>query len=90
MEGMSAASLSDSEREQLMINLKQQIAVANTQELLVKMTEKCFKKCIFKPGTSLDSTEQKCLAMCMDRYMDSFNLVSRAYGERIQRERNRM
>lgn len=23
-----------------------------------KMAEKCFKKCIIKPGTSLDSSEQ--------------------------------
>lgn len=35
MEGISAGNLSDTEREQLMQNLKQQIAVANTQELLV-------------------------------------------------------
>ena len=33
---------------------------------------------------------QKCVAMCMDRYMDSFNLVSRAYSERIRRESNNM
>ena len=30
---------------------------------------------------------QKCVAMCMDRYMDAWNLVSRAYGSRLQRER---
>lgn len=114
------------------------------------MTEKCFKKCINKPGTSLDTSEQvsqtvtqhetfltrlindsnfikkchefktiywffmyfityhfdvcvknivffltyfcfqKCVAMCMDRYMDSWNLVSKAYSLRLQKERNRM
>lgn len=87
------------------------------------MTEKCFKKCVTKPGTSLDSSEQvhdfngvkpnlqnfrtrkcwhaanmyiislllqKCVAMCMDRYMDAFNVVSKAYSDRLQRERNRM
>ncbi|KYN43494.1 Mitochondrial import inner membrane translocase subunit Tim13-B [Trachymyrmex septentrionalis] len=59
-------------------------------EALYKMTEKCFKKCIGKPGTSLDSSEQKCIAMCMDRYLDSFNLVSKSYSERLQKERNRM
>ncbi|KAJ8929106.1 hypothetical protein NQ314_018220 [Rhamnusium bicolor] len=54
------------------------------------MTEKCFKKCISKPGASLDSSEQKCIAMCMDTYMDSWNLISKAYSRRIQRERSRM
>ncbi|XP_060519258.1 mitochondrial import inner membrane translocase subunit Tim13 isoform X1 [Cylas formicarius] len=82
------SNLSGAQKDELMDQVKQQIAVANAQELLTKMTEKCFKKCISKPGTSLDSSEQKCIAMCMDRYMDSWNLVSKAYSMRIQRERN--
>ncbi|XP_011699120.1 PREDICTED: mitochondrial import inner membrane translocase subunit Tim13 [Wasmannia auropunctata] len=90
MDALAAGNLTGSQRDELMQQLKQQIAVANAQELLTKMTEKCFKKCIGKPGTSLDSSEQKCIAMCMDRYMDSFNLVSKTYSERLQRERNRM
>ncbi|KAJ8963010.1 hypothetical protein NQ314_005628 [Rhamnusium bicolor] len=84
------SSLSGAQKDELMDQVKQQIAVANAQELLTKMTEKCFKKCISKPGTSLDSSEQKCIAMCMDRYMDSWNLISKAYSMRIQRERSRM
>ncbi|XP_056644599.1 mitochondrial import inner membrane translocase subunit Tim13 [Diorhabda carinulata] len=86
----SLSSLTGAQKDELMDNVKQQIAVANAQELLTKMTEKCFKKCISKPGTSLDSSEQKCVAMCMDRYMDSWNLVSKAYSMRIQRERGNM
>nr|CAI5817651.1 unnamed protein product [Callosobruchus analis] len=84
------SSLTGAQRDELMDQVKQQIAVANAQELLTKMTEKCFKKCVNKPGTSLDSSEQKCVAMCMDRYMDSWNLISKAYGLRIQRERGRL
>ncbi|CAB0012366.1 unnamed protein product [Nesidiocoris tenuis] len=89
MDSLSASNISSAQRDELMETVKQQIAVANAQELLTKMTEKCFKKCVSKPGASLDSSEQKCVSMCMDRYMDSWNLVSKAYGERIQRERNR-
>nr|CAI5840452.1 unnamed protein product [Callosobruchus analis] len=84
------SSLTGAQRDELMDQVKQQIAVANAQELLTKMTEKCFKKCVNKPGTSLDSSEQKCVAMCMDRYMDSWNLISKAYRLRIQRERGRL
>ncbi|CAH0546104.1 unnamed protein product [Brassicogethes aeneus] len=84
----SVSNLTGAQKDELMDTVKQQIAVANAQELLTKMTEKCFKKCISKPGTSLDSSEQKCIAMCMDRYMDSWNLISRAYSMRIQRERS--
>ncbi|EDL31474.1 mitochondrial import inner membrane translocase subunit Tim13 [Meriones unguiculatus] len=74
----------------IMEQVKVQIAVANAQELLQRMTDKCFRKCIGKPGGSLDNSEQKCIAMCMDRYMDAWNTVSRAYNSRLQRERANM
>ena len=77
-----------------------------------QVTDKCFKKCITSPGSSMGSSDQKCVAMCMDRlvlfvhnwldcvdllishhyylcsfrYMDSFNLVSKAYTRRLQQE----
>ncbi|EDW70966.1 mitochondrial import inner membrane translocase subunit Tim13 [Drosophila novamexicana] len=66
--------------------VRQQIAVANAQEMLSKMTEKCFKKCIYKPGKALDGTEQRCITQCMDRFLDTWNLVSRTYGNRLERE----
>lgn len=50
------------------------------------MTQKCFQKCVGKPGTSLDSSEQKCVLMCVDRFMDSWGLVSKAYATRLQKE----
>ncbi|EEB19374.1 mitochondrial import inner membrane translocase subunit TIM13, putative [Pediculus humanus corporis] len=90
MDALGTGQLTGSQKDELMEQVKQQLAVVNAQELLTKMTEKCFKKCIDKPGTSLDSYEQKCVAMCMDRYLDSWNLVSKAYGNRLQRERQRM
>ncbi|KAK3562103.1 hypothetical protein QTP86_029339 [Hemibagrus guttatus] len=74
----------------IMEQVKVQIAVANAQELLQRMTDKCFKTCIGRPGSTLDNSEQKCIAMCMDRYMDAWNTVSRAYNSRLQRERARM
>jgi len=74
----------------IMEQVKVQIAVANAQELLQRMTDKCFKKCIGKPGSTLDNSEQKCIAMCMDRYMDAWNTVSKTYNSRLQRERARM
>lgn len=77
------------QKEQMMEQVKAQLAVANAQELLQKMTDKCFKLCINKPGSSLDNSDQKCVAMCMDRYMDAWNLVSRTYVERLQKERSK-
>merc|ERR1712029_70695 len=86
---LGSSGMDSRQREAMMDQVKSQIAVANAQELLQKMSDKCFQKCVYKPGTSLDNSEQKCVAMCMDRYMDAYNLVARAYGQRLQRESGR-
>ncbi|KAL0280945.1 UNVERIFIED_CONTAM: hypothetical protein PYX00_002090 [Menopon gallinae] len=86
MDSLTTESLTGPQREEIIENFQQQLAIANFQELLQNMIHKCFKKCISKPGSSLDGSEQKCLAMCMDRYLDSHNLVSKTYASRIQRE----
>jgi import inner membrane translocase subunit TIM13 len=65
---MDLQGMTSTQKEELMSQVRQQMIIANTQELLGKMTEKCFKKCVSKPGSDgLDNSEQKCIAMCMDR-----------------------
>lgn len=78
--------MDSAKRSELMDQVKSQLLVAQLQELLSKMSDKCFKKCIYKPGTQLDNSEQKCLSMCMDRYMDAWNTVSKTYTTRLQKE----
>ncbi|XP_055840940.1 mitochondrial import inner membrane translocase subunit Tim13 [Episyrphus balteatus] len=90
LDNPAISQLDSSQRAELMKQVRQQLAVASTQELLEKMSRKCFNKCINKPGSSLDSSEQKCIAMCMDRFMDSWSIVSRAYFTRLQRESTNM
>ncbi|XP_023228250.1 mitochondrial import inner membrane translocase subunit Tim13 [Centruroides vittatus] len=90
MDSLGSGNLTGAQKNEFMDQVKQQIAVASAQELLQKITEKCFKKCIYKPGTTLDNSEQKCISMCMDRYMDSWNVVSRTYGGRLVREKGHM
>ncbi|XP_030379661.1 mitochondrial import inner membrane translocase subunit Tim13-like [Scaptodrosophila lebanonensis] len=70
--------------------IKQEAALANVQDMLNKMTQKCFQKCINHPAESLAGYEQKCIAMCVDRYMESYRLVARTYGERLQREHSKL
>ncbi|XP_030379662.1 mitochondrial import inner membrane translocase subunit Tim13-like [Scaptodrosophila lebanonensis] len=78
------------QQQQMLQQMKQQIAIANAQELLYNMSTKCFQKCVTRPRESLDAQEKKCIGMCMDRFMESYRLVSHTYGHRLQRERNRM
>merc|ERR1712240_52945 len=85
--GAPGGQLTGAQKEMLMEQVKQQVAIQTFNELLQKMTNKCFSKCVSKPGTSLDSGEQRCLSYCMDRYMETWNLVSKTYQSRILKER---
>ncbi|EIW84136.1 hypothetical protein CONPUDRAFT_50892 [Coniophora puteana RWD-64-598 SS2] len=77
-----------SRKEAFMNTIRNEIALSNAQELLNKTNEKCYAKCITKPGTSLSGSEETCLARCMDRYMEAFSIVSRSYQTRLARERD--
>jgi len=71
-----------------MNNVRTELAVANAQELVNKAGERCYAKCVTKPGDSLSSSEQTCLTRCFERYMEAFNVVSRTYIARLGRERS--
>ncbi|XP_025405313.1 mitochondrial import inner membrane translocase subunit Tim13 [Sipha flava] len=77
-------------QDELVDKLKQQVALENIELLLTKMSRLCFNKCVIKPGSSLDSSEQKCVSMCMDRYMETVSLVSKSFGERLLAESQNM
>ena len=49
-------------------------SLPQVQQLMVKMTEACFKKCAGSSGNGLDYKEQSCSALCMDRYMETMNV----------------
>ncbi|TPX62864.1 hypothetical protein PhCBS80983_g00126 [Powellomyces hirtus] len=70
----------------LMEQIRKEVAMQNFQELLTQINKKCYSKCIVKPGTKLDSSEQTCLQRCSDRYQESWNVVSNAYLRRAQKE----
>ena len=74
MDPNQLANLSPAQKEEIMQTVQQQVALANMQELLQKVTDKCFKKCITSPGSSMGSSDQKCVAMCMDRYISIIKL----------------
>lgn len=63
---------------------------ADTQRLMCcslqqTVRDKCFKICISSPGTSLSSSDQKCLSRCMDRYSDVSRFGSRGAGSAVRR-----
>ena len=56
--GASKSGLSSDQRNALMGNIKEQLAMVQAQELLQVVGDKCFKMCIQKPGSSLSSSDQ--------------------------------
>ncbi|KAH9972718.1 Tim10/DDP family zinc finger-domain-containing protein [Lactifluus volemus] len=74
-------------KEAVMTSVRNELALANAQELINKTNEKCYAKCVTKPSTSLSSSEETCLSRCFDRYMEAFNIISRTYTARLAKER---
>lgn len=52
------------------------------QELTQNLQEKCFDKCLARPSGKLDSKQQNCLALCINRYIDTMKVVSEAMVQR--------
>lgn len=52
------------------------------QELTQNLQEKCFDKCLTRPSGKLDSKQQNCLALCINRYIDTMKAVSEAMVQR--------
>ncbi|VDN56504.1 unnamed protein product [Dracunculus medinensis] len=78
--------LTPEQQNQLISGLKQQVAVLNAQAIIGELSQKCTQKCIVSPGGSLTNSEKQCLQRCMDRFMDTWNLVSVALQKRLQDE----
>ncbi|KAH0833141.1 Tim10/DDP family zinc finger-domain-containing protein, partial [Lanmaoa asiatica] len=59
------------QKEAVVNAIRAEINLATAQELIAKTSEKCFAKCVPKPGMSLTSSEETCLTRCMDRYLEA-------------------
>ncbi|KAI9762199.1 MAG: protein translocase subunit [Chaenotheca gracillima] len=70
----------------VMQQIQQESNVNNARQLIEKLNEACFERCVPKPGSSLSSSESTCISQCMEKYMAAWNTVSRQYIGRLQRE----
>ncbi|KAH8376063.1 hypothetical protein KR009_002635, partial [Drosophila setifemur] len=79
------SKMSESE-QQLKEQVQQQSVMSSVQNMLSKVSGNCFRKCVDYPKGSLLGSEQRCLNLCMDRYLDSYNLVAKTFFRRLERE----
>ena len=67
-------------------SVEKQLKAKYVGDLQASITSKCFDKCVdVNSKQSLDRSEGSCLALCCDRYLDSFNLVLHSLQARSQR-----
>ena len=45
---------------------------------LQTVRDKCFTKCIPKPGSSISSSESTCVNRCVERYIEATGIISKA------------
>lgn len=62
----------------IMDQLKTQLAHAYAEQFLETVRDKCFDKCITKPGSSLSGSEGSCISRCVDRYIEATGIISKA------------
>ncbi|OOF99592.1 hypothetical protein ASPCADRAFT_126491 [Aspergillus carbonarius ITEM 5010] len=80
----SSADLSSKEvKDSLIKQVQGEAAMANARNLIAKVNDNCFSKCIPTPGASLSAGEQTCLTDCMEKYIAFWNEVSRAHHHRM-------
>ncbi|CUS09890.1 unnamed protein product [Tuber aestivum] len=60
MLGLGTNSTKEERKQALMSTIAQQSNIENARTLIEKINEKCFEKCVPKPGRSLSSGESVC------------------------------
>ena len=83
---LSAGGSPNDTKTRLQNAIVQQSNLINAKYLIQKINENCFDHCVSEPGASLSSKEQTCLSTCMEKYIDGWNVVSRTYVSRLQKE----
>jgi import inner membrane translocase subunit TIM13 len=73
------------QQEEYLANVRNELQSQMMQELMTKITERCFSRCAAKTGNYLEYKEQTCLSNCVDRYMETMTVVNQALASRHKR-----
>jgi import inner membrane translocase subunit TIM13 len=76
--GSSSSNDAEAYMNRAVAELQQQIS----QELMRSVAEKCFAKCVSRPGPKLDASEQTCLSRCQERYLEALTIITKAMNDR--------
>lgn len=71
-----------SDADEIVNGIREEMSQQAVQDLFQRVAEKCFAKCITKPGSKLEENDRACLARCEDRFLEVMNTVSQALQDR--------
>ena len=69
------SKLGPPEHPQLAAFIEQERHKAVFNELVAKLTDVCWDKCVGAPSTRLSGSEQSCLGNCASRFLDASQVV---------------
>ena len=81
---MSGQQPTPQQQDAYLAQMKQQVQAQFMQDLIHKVTDQCYKKCTTPSGDGLTSREKGCMANCMDRYMETMQVVNESLSARGQ------
>ncbi|KAI4980135.1 hypothetical protein ZWY2020_019705 [Hordeum vulgare] len=87
MDSFSSPSMSSGSPpnpEAVMEEIKAQLAQSYAQELLETVGNKCFAKCVTKPGSSM-SEARAAVSRCVDRYIEATGIDRALFSHRTAR-----
>ena len=70
-------SMTPSQRNQLLDEVKKNANAQFQQQVLTYLSEDCMKKCV-KPQAKMDSKMTDCLNNCVDRFVETMGVVTKA------------
>ncbi|ETV73599.1 hypothetical protein H257_11717 [Aphanomyces astaci] len=82
---MDDTNLTAQQKNEVIARVRAEVQQQGLQELTQAVQEKCFNKCVTRPQERLDSKQQQCLSMCIERYIDTMKVVSASMMQRGQR-----
>ncbi|CAK4755807.1 hypothetical protein LEN26_007127 [Aphanomyces euteiches] len=82
---MDESNLSPQQKNEVIARIRAEVQQQGFQELTQAVQEKCFNKCVTRPQERLDSKQQQCLSLCIERYIDTMKVVSSAMTSRGNR-----
>jgi len=79
---MDMSQLTPEQKQAVMVQAQNEANQQIMQQMMDSMIKSCFEKCAGTSGDKLDSSEQRCMASCQDRYLDVRGAVQEALQKR--------